>query len=372
MSLKGATAIIGFGSSEIVRRSDRSITAFSLDAALAALKDAGIERDEIDGFVGAPWAPNAGAVNADGADEISMVAFARAMGLNNLRYTADLYQGYSTDMVATAAQALASGRCRYVLGLRAMYNVQGVSYGTGNAEPAFGNEQFTKPFGYKIGGARFALRINRYMQRFGMKREDLYEVVALSRRHAAANPLAVWRGKDVSLEQYMDAAMVAYPHCMFDCDMPVCGASAFVMARVEDMPKAASPAYVTGLAGCHQPLEVFDMSGVGRDDVGLCQLYDGFSSMLYEWLEGFGFCGEGEAWKFVRDGHANAEGRLPVNTFGGSIGEGRLHGIGHLREAYLQVAGKAGARQVENSDHCLVQVGPYDTGSFVMLSREAR
>ena len=269
-------------------------------------------------------------------------------------------------------QALASGRCRYVLGLRAMYNVQGVSYGTGNAEPAFGNEQFTKPFGYKIGGARFALRINRYMQRFGMKREDLYEVVALSRRHAAANPLAVWRGKEVSLEQYMDSGMVAYPHCMFDCDMPVCGASAFVMARVEDVPGSANPAFVSGLAGCHQPLEVFDMSGLKREDVGLCQLYDGFSSMVYEWLENFGWCGEGEAWKFVRDGHANADGRLPVNTFGGSIGEGRLHGIGHLREAYLQVTGRAGARQAARSDNCLVQVGPYDTGSFVMLSREAR
>ncbi|MGE0230752.1 MAG: hypothetical protein AB7O39_05980 [Flavobacteriaceae bacterium] len=94
--------------------------------------------------------------------------------------------------------------------------------------------------------------------------------------------------------------------------------------------------------------------------------------MDYEWQENFGWCGEGEAWKFVRDGHASADGRLPLNTFGGSIGEGRLRGIGHQREAYLRVAGKAADSQVGRSGHCLVQVGPFDTGSFVMLSREAR
>ncbi|MEZ5727383.1 MAG: thiolase family protein [Burkholderiaceae bacterium] len=276
-------------------------------------------------------------------------------------------------MVAAAAAALRAGECRYVLGVRAMANFMPAA---GDAAAptmhAYGNEQFTLPYGFHIAGARFATRLHRYMAEHGATREDLYETVALFRRNARLNPFAIWRDKDLTREQYLAAPMIASPHCLFDCDMPVFGAAAFVMARADDVPAAATPAWVSGWAGQYRPQDVFERSGLAPADVSACQLYDGFTSMTYEWLEGFGFVAPGQAWRFIRDGHAAPDGRLPLNTFGGSLGEGRLHGIGHLREAYLQVAGKAGPRQLKQADHCLVQIGPYDLSSFVMLSAEPR
>ena len=359
--------IAGFGSSEITRKSDRSIVSFAVDAIVDALSDAHLSRDEIDGFVGAPFATNDGSPHAEGGDEISLPTVASAMGLKNLRYGADLYRRYPTDMVSFAAHALQAGTCRYVLGLRAMYNLQGINYAAKDTQVAYGNAQFTKPFAYTSAGARFGARAQRYMAQYGVTRTDLYEVVALSRRHAADNPLAVWRDKQVSLDDYLAAPMIASPHGLFDCDMPVCGAAAFIMCRQEDLPKDASAALVTGWGGFQTPEAVFEMSGRAVKDVASCQLYDGFSTMIYQWLEGFGFCGQGDAWKFIRDGKANRDGVLPVNTFGGSLGEGRLHGMGHLREAYFQATGKAGARQLPNPGPCLVQVGPFDDSSFVMI-----
>lgn len=359
--------IAGFGSSEILRKSERSITAFAQDAMLAALHDAGVARDAIDGYVGAPWATNAGSPHAEGGDEISLKTVVAAMGFRELTYGADLYRRYATDMVATAAHALQAGTCRYVLGLRALYNIQGRDYGTAEVPLAYGADQFSKPFGYTIAGARFAARAQRYMARHGVTRADMFEAVALARRHAALNPQAIWKDRGLTLEAYLEAPMIATPHGLYDCDMPVCGAAAFVMCRAEDLPDGATPAYVSGWGGFHTPGRVFDMAGLSTADIAHAQLYDGFSSMLSEWLEAFGFCPEGQTYRFLRDGHGNRDGKLPLNTFGGSLGEGRMHGIGHLREAYLQASGKAGARQTARSGPCLVQVGPYDDSSFVIV-----
>jgi len=370
MREKATTAMVGFGTSEITRYSDRGMTAFALEAALAAIADAGLTREDVDGYIGAPWATNQGAVHAHGADEICYRPFLKALGIEHLRYGADLYKGFPTDMVVAAAHALLAGECRYVLGVRALYNLKGVDYATSASRQAWGDDQFVQPYGLGTVGARFATRIRRYMERWGVSRHDLFEVIALSRRNAARNPVAIWRNRQISLDEYLDAPMVASPHCLFDCDIPVCGAMAFVMSRSSDVPSAAAPAFLKGWSGHQRPWDVFDDSGVSAQDVDQCQLYDGFSSMVYEWLEGFRWCEEGQAWKFIRDGHADVDGCLPVNTFGGSLGEGRLHGMGHVREGYLQTAGKAGERQLSASDHCLVQVGPYDSSSFVLLCRE--
>lgn len=364
--------IAGFSSSAIERKSDRSIIAFAQDAIIGAIEDAGLGRDEIDGYIGAPFATNAGSPHAEGGDEISVKTIAAAMGFKGLRYGSDLYRRYPADMVATAAHALIAGNCRFIVGARALYNLQGRAYATADVDFAYGNDQFIKPFGYNLAGARFAARAQRYMALHGITRDDLYEVVALSRRHAALNPFAIWRDRPVSREDYMAAQMIASPHCLFDCDLPVCGAAAFVMCRAEDLPAGGTPAYVTGWAGFQTPEAVFQMSGLKPADVRSVQFYDGFSSMVYEWLERFGFCEEGKAPGFIRDGKANLDGDLPLNTFGGSLGEGRLHGIGHLREAYMQASGRAGTRQVSRPGPCLVQIGPFDDSAFVMLQPEPR
>jgi acetyl-CoA acetyltransferase len=370
MSLSPHTiCFAGVGASAIERRSDRGILAFALDAALNAIRDAGLSRDDIDGYVGAPLATNAGALHVDGADEISARRLVDGLGIRNLAWGIDLSNAFPTDMAIAAAQALLSGACRTVLCVRALHNPAGVSYATGHAEQAFGEDQFRTPFGYAAAGARFATRARSYLERAGASRRDLFDVVALARSNARLNPRAIWRDRAVSLDEYLDAPLIAEPLGRLDCDMPVCGAGAVVMTLARNAPAGGrNPVYLAGWAGWQRPCEIFVRSNRRREDIGVCQLYDGFSSMIFEWLEGLGWCERHTAWKFIKDGHAARDGRLPLNTFGGSLGEGRLHGMGHLQEAILQVGGRADARQVPRADNCLVQVGPYDSSSFLIVS----
>lgn len=360
-----SVVVAGFGSSDIEKRSERGIAAFALDAALAALADAGVTRDDIDGYVGAPYATNAGSPHAEGGDEISLKTLTKLMGLR-LNWGADLYRRYPTDMVASAAHALKARTCRFVLGLRALYVAPGLDYATAAIDRVYGADQFTKPFGYTTAGARFAARAWAYMSRNGATRDDLFAIVDLSRRNAALNPQAVWRDKPFSRTDYDNARMIAEPHGLFDCDLPVCGAQAFVMCREDDIPQGAYPARVAGFSGFDRPEALWTMSDRSAADLATAQLYDGFSSMVWEWLDGLGITEPGGAPAFLREGHAELGARLPLNTFGGALGEGRLHGMGHLREAYLQASGRAGARQ-QKEGPALVQVGPFDDSSFVLF-----
>jgi acetyl-CoA acetyltransferase len=103
--------------------------------------------------------------------------------------------------------------------------------------------------------------------------------------------------------------------------------------------------------------------------MGAAQLYDGFSPSTYYWLEAAGFCGRGEAHSFIQDGRIELTGELPVNTFGGSLSEGRLHGMGHLAEAALQVTGRAGPRQVAGCEAaCAIDGSPLLRGSGIVFT----
>jgi acetyl-CoA acetyltransferase len=364
-------AIVGIGSSTIERRSDRSITAFALDAAVAAIADAGLTRDDIDGYVGSPKSAHPAALHVDGADEVSVWHMAECLGFKRLAYAVDLTGAFATEMAATASLPILTGACRYVLCLRALYNIADVKYGEVKQQQAFGEDQFITPFGYGAGGARFATRARAYFKKSGATRRDLYELVALERRNARRNPLAVWRDRDITLEEYMAAPMIADPLCRLDCDMPVCGAVAFVMTSADLAREAPhQPVYLSGSANWLSVDRIFERSRRGPNDIQVAQIYDGFSSMVFEWLERLGWRQEGAGWKFVRDGQCERDGKLPLNTFGGALGEGRLHGAGHLREAVLQLSGRAGERQIKGAENCLVQIGPFDYSSLLILSND--
>jgi acetyl-CoA acetyltransferase len=366
-----STAFMGVGFTPVDRDPARSLMSYAMDAALDAIADAGLRPEDIDGYVGSPAAPAPSAVHADGADEVSMYLVAERLGLRDLRWVSDV-QGMPLAMAVSASAALRCGDCRYVLGLRAMYRMPDRRYAASPGGPAFGEEQFRLPFGHGPGGTRFATRLRRYLELSGASREDLYEVVATAREHARLNPVAYWRDEPLTRERYLDGRMIADPLCIYDCDLPVCGAGAFVLStgeRAADGPHR--PAGISGYANWTEPPDaVFGSSGVPREHINVAQIYDGYSGFVYHWLEELGWCEPNEAWRFVSDGRTRLGGELPVNTFGGSLGEGRLHGIGHLREAVLQVSERAGARQVGDAEHCLVQVGPPDKSWLMVVSGE--
>jgi acetyl-CoA acetyltransferase len=113
-------------------------------------------------------------------------------------------------------------------------------------------------------------------------------------------------------------------------------------------------------------------AGLGPRDIDTAQLYDGFSVFVYTWLEGMGLVPVGEAVPFVRDGHGALTGELPINTGGGALSEGRLHGMTQLAEAVIQVTDRGGDRQVPGASHALVTVsnGLSKATAFV-FSRDA-
>ena len=115
----------------------------------------------------------------------------------------------------------------------------------------------------------------------------------------------------------------------------------------------------------------WERSGFGPKDVDVAQIYDGFSASVIYGLESYGFCNEGEALDFIQDGRIELDGELPLNTFGGSLGTGRIHGLWHIIEGALQAAGRAGSRQVKDANVCFVGASaPIVTGTTFIFVRE--
>jgi acetyl-CoA acetyltransferase len=161
--------------------------------------------------------------------------------------------------------------------------------------------------------------------------------------------------------------MISNPLCLFDCDLPVDGSTAFVVSHVERVQDAAQPPVyfhgvgtamrgrpswdqyhdLTAMAATGAAEHLWQRSGLRPADVDIAQLYDGFSILALLWLEALGFCKQGEGGSFVAGGQRIGQGgELPLNTDGGQLSGGRLHGFGHIYEACVQLRGTAGVRQV--------------------------
>jgi acetyl-CoA acetyltransferase len=105
-------------------------------------------------------------------------------------------------------------------------------------------------------------------------------------------------------------------------------------------------------------------------DVDVAQLYDGFSYMTLQWLEALGFCGRGESGPFLEGGTRVArDGELPINTDGGQLSAGRLHGWGQLYEACSQLRGEAGVRQIPDAKVAALGIGAGPVCGAMLLRR---
>ena len=391
---KNSVAIVGVGHSRVGRRLSRPVGLLALDAARAAAEDAGLKVSNIDGLclsAGPPLGPDA----VPGLRSAPVEWMAEALQLKRVDWWTTDVRNISMA-VGYAVQALATNSCKYVLLWRAEHQPRrgGASNGSTVAPKAEGEAAYSAPYGLSGTAIRYALAFMRYMKRFGAKREHLAAYVLAARKGANNNPNAVFYSERLAIADYMGARMIADPLCLYDCDMPVDGAGAIVLTRAErakDLRR--QPAFVSALgsAGWNRdvlpPEEYEDNPGnLGRilwasagltpKDIDGAMLYDGFSPSIFWWLEGLGFCGRGEAFDWIQHGRIELGGDLPVNTFGGSIGEGRLHGIGHWIEATKQIQGRAddrpgdGARQIANARNILVATGMTGHNAGGILSKE--
>ena len=231
----------------------------------------------------------------------------------------------------------------------------------------------------------------RYFHEFGTTRQQLAQIALNGRRNAMLSADAVYR-TPMSLDDYLAARMVSTPLCLFDCDVPIDGAVAMVVSHVDTMKDMRTPsirieaicgplhgrntwdqqADLTRFSGADAAKQLWSRTDLRPKDVDVVQLYDGFSFLALLWLEDMGFCGRGEAAEFIEDGKRIAlDGELPLNTSGGQLSFGRLHGMGLILEACVQLRQIGGQRQVPNGPRvALVTNGGGPVASAVLLIRE--
>ncbi|MGE0307207.1 MAG: thiolase family protein, partial [Acidimicrobiia bacterium] len=252
---------------------------------------------------------------------------------------------------------------------------------------AEGPMQWLSPYGVASAANWYALHLRRYMHEFGLTRTQLGALAVSARTKAALNPKAIYRDA-LTMEHYLSSRMISDPLCLYDCDVPCDGSTAFVVSAqhaVPDAPHGGVDIVAFGSAagprtfrdqlpdpwfGARAAAQMWAQTDLRPSDVDVAQLYDGFSFLALCWLESLGFCGRGEGGDFIDGGARIAlDGVLPLNTSGGQLAAGRLHGLGLLHEACLQLRNQAGDRQVAGAEVAVVANGAVPNMGCMLLTR---
>jgi acetyl-CoA acetyltransferase len=348
-----------------------------------AVADAGLEPEAVDGI----------ASYSVHGDSVSAQAMATALGLPRLTYVMDFEQGGQSPcyLAMLAAMAIDAKLADNVVIVRALNGRSGARIGH---IPFFGAAgQYRYAIGYTSFLQYMAMWARRYMIETGSGYEDLGAVVIAQRNWAAENERAILRDP-LTIDQYMASRFVADPYRGLDCTKEVDGACAMVLTSTERAKKLPNPAVALRgagyLSGHRAGLEigdfvgwddfsrnffhqlaprVWDSAGLGPADVDVVELYDCFSSVVLDTVEAFGFVERGGAGELIRSGATEKGGSLPLNTHGGLLSEGYLHGMNTLAEAVMQLQGRSGARQVKDASIGLATSGANVDGAALVLER---
>ncbi len=383
-SLRDRTAIVGVGATPYSKRG-QSVPQTPMElagkAVLAALADAGLTVDDLDGF----------ALYSMGFDTS---LFAQWLGVPDVKFTAMLTGGGggSAGSVGLAAAAIVSGMADCVVSVMTLQQAAsrfGASYaprgqpGAAYSAPPSPEGNFVQPSGLMGPGQMFAVLAQRHMHLYGTTREHFCEVAMSTRANAVRRPSALMK-EPLTREAYFAARMIADPLCLYDFCLECDGAVAVVTTSVDRARDLRHPpVLVTASAhgghgrwgqaitwfgmpddefvsSGHRPVarRLYEMAGLGPSDVDVALLYDHFSPMVLMQLEDYGFCDIGESGSFVADGNIRwPSGSLPVNTHGGNLSEAYIIGMTHVMEAVEQLRGTA-VNQVAGAEVALVTGGP--------------
>jgi acetyl-CoA acetyltransferase len=385
--------ISGIGQSAIGRRLARAALDLTTEACLDAIDDAGLQRSDIDGICTYPGG-DASATSGYGGPPPAAVQDALRLEVNWFQGSAEV-PGQLGALVA-ACLSISAGLTKHVLVYRTVTEstVQGVRGRVdvlpGAAPKASGIDYWTAPFGAVSAANWLAPMAMRHFHEYGTTSEQLGAIAISQREFASLNPAAPLR-TPLSLDDYLQARMISTPLRLLDCDLPVDGSTAFVLSHSDFAPDCRhAPIYVeavgtamrgrpswdqysdsASMASDGAAAHLWERSALAPAEVDIAQLYDGFSILALVWLESLGFCGKGEGGPFAASGAIKIDGSLPLNTFGGQLSAGRLHGFGHVHEACVQLRGAAGARQIQG-DPAVVAVanGGGPIAGCMLLTRE--
>ena len=385
-------AITGIGMSDVGRRLMRDPLELAIDACLEAIEDAGLTRDDIDGLSTYPGPmPGAGGISGGGIVDVEDV-----LRIHPKWFNSGLELAGQTGSVMTAALAVAAGMCRHVLCFRCVWESthqtlqRSGKLGGDRPSRVGGDMQWRMPFGAASAANWIAMLASRHFEEYGTKREHLGAIALNGRRNAAVTPYAIYKDP-LTMDDYLSARMITSPFGLYDCDIPCDGAVAVVVSHIDvarDLKHA--PVRFEAVGGqiterpswdqgdlTHEPLlegaskALWSRTDLKPSDVDVAEIYDGFSFNCLCWLEKLGFCAEGEGGAFLEGGKRIArDGELPLNTNGGQLSAGRLHGYGFLHEAVVQLRGDGGERQVAgNPQVALVATGGGAPGGCMLLTR---
>jgi acetyl-CoA acetyltransferase len=354
-------AIVGIGYSSVHREIGVDTRPLVVDACLAALDDAGLTTAQIDAVFEYPGVGSQIAVNVQ-----------RLLGIPDLKAFGDLGGSGPSGLAAAmaAVAAVESGVCNVALVFRSVNREWGQQSGRTEVPPAANAAQFTLPYG-DFGGIIPSMGMKKYrrLAELGGSEQDYGQITLNARKWAAMYERGVLT-RPLTMDDYLSSRFVAEPLRLLDCDYPVTGACAAIITtaeRARDLARAAvrvdSLAFGTGsrpdwtfsddflfggTIGCAQRL--WATSSVTPQDVDVAELYDGFTHITISWIEALGLCGVGEFGDWVDDGkRIGPGGLLPLNTNGGQLAAGRLHGLSFLTEAVQQLRGDCGQRQVPDA-----------------------
>jgi acetyl-CoA acetyltransferase len=365
---RAQVAIAGIGCTPFSRDSGVSVFRLAVDAIKVAVNDAGLSLAEVDGLC--TFGPN---------DSIPPNLLAQAIGIQSLSYYVDQFFGGSValTMIGQATLALSAGVADCVVCYRAINGRSGVRLngsGLGGGGRLPWDMQFKYSAGIVAPAQEIALVARAHMLKHGTTSEDFGRIAVLSRTNALDNDRAMMR-KPMTLEDYLASRWIVEPFRMFDCCLETDGAVAIVLVRADrakDLPHR--PVLVQGAAWggginlvnnghCDltespaRPIadRLYAAAGLGPSDIQFAQLYDCFTYNVLSQIEGYGFSEPGGVPDLLRDGTFDrTTGFLPINTHGGLLSEGYLHGMNHVYEAVQQIRGDAAHRQVPRHDVALV------------------
>ncbi|HEX7761016.1 MAG TPA: transporter [Caulobacteraceae bacterium] len=386
-------AVAGIGQTAFARDSARSVLSLATEASLAALADAGLTVDDVDGIVRCE------------SDTVTPYTLGAALGVNNLSYWGDTGPGGVAPcmMMGLAIGAVLSGQAKTVLAFRSLNGRSEARLGGAGqrlgAETVggFGTyDEYFLPYGLLTAGQTFALMTRRHMLEYGTTAEQLGAVAMACREHANLTPHAQMQSKPMSMDDYLSARMISTPLRLFDFCLESDGACAVVITsaeRARDLRKP--PVLISGVAGGAPPDRRVGMmfpvvtredmtdlggrragetlwkrAGIGPSEIDIAQLYDCFTISVILQLEAYGFCAKGEGGPFAASGAIRRGGSLPINTGGGHLSEGYVHGMNHIVQAVRQLRGEADM-QIEGAETCLVTGGPLPVGSSVVFRKAA-
>ncbi len=386
--IRGKTAIIGAGISEVGRVPGRSAMALAAQAALRAMADAGISRDEIDGVLSS--------VAFAAPFHRFSVAISEYLGIQpKFSNTLQVSGATAATMFNIAAAAIAGGLAETVLIVGGDSLLSGLTPDLAlRSMTESRDQQYEMPFGIPVSNT-FAMTAHRHMKEFGTTAEQFAQVAVIHREHARRTPNAQMT-QPITVEDVLNSGWVATPYHKLDCSLISDGGGAFIITSAERAKSLGieRPVYILGggefythehiflmpslttTGAVQSSAAAYAMAGYGPGDMDVAGVYDCFTGTVVMMLEDLGFCPKGEGGRFVEDGQITYGGAIPCNTHGGLLSfahSGMPGSLFHFYEVVNQLRGLCGPRQVPDAALGLVHSlgAGFATNATTILGTEA-